>query len=27
VHRLWRDAAHDFGGDALLQHYRAEHGR
>jgi hypothetical protein len=27
VHRLWRDAAHDLGGDALLEHYRTEHRR
>ena len=27
VHRLWRDKAHDLGGDALLEHYRAEHKR
>jgi len=27
VHRLWRDKARDFGGDALLEHYRAEHQR
>ena len=27
VHRLWRDKAHDLGGDALLEHYRAEHRR
>lgn len=27
VHRLWRDKAHDFGGDALLEHYRSEHRR
>jgi len=27
VHRLWRDKVHDFGGDALLEHYRAEHQR
>ncbi len=27
VHRLWRDKAHDLGGDALLEHYRSEHRR
>jgi hypothetical protein len=27
VHRLWRDKAHDLGGDALLEHYRTEHKR
>ena len=27
VHRLWREKAHDFGGDALLEHYRTEHRR
>jgi hypothetical protein len=27
VHRLWRDRGRDLGGDALLEHYRAEHKR
>ena len=27
VHRLWRDKEHDLGGDALLEHSRAEHRR
>jgi Protein of unknown function (DUF3500) len=27
VHRLWRDQQRDLGGDALLEHYRAEHKR
>jgi hypothetical protein len=27
VHRLWRDRQHDLGGDALLEHLRAEHKR
>lgn len=27
VHRLWRDRQRDLGGDALLEHYRAEHPR